>query len=96
MTDTKPTNYSDGRLNLGYKPELKPSKKAEVEQPNWHLVIKHYRWMTKMLKWQHDNTGLNIGMYSPELTEAIEELRQLEKWEQLQNEQETKYAILPC
>jgi hypothetical protein len=40
--------------------------------------IKQLRWMTATMRFKHDETGLNVGMYSPELNEAIALLDELE------------------
>ncbi len=68
---------------LTYRPK-KSRKKPQAADvaPNWKIVARNYLWMVETLKWRHDNTGLNKGTYSPELTEAMGEVESLEKWEQ--------------
>lgn len=39
-------------------------------------IISSLHWMTDTFKWQHEQTGIGGG-YSPELTDAIELLEQL-------------------
>ena len=76
--ETQSTDYT----KLNYRPpESTPKAKSEIKPPDWHIVIKHYRWMIRTMKYKHDGTGLDVRSYSPKLTEAIKQLPSLDKWE---------------
>lgn len=45
-------------------------------------TVRAMAWMTITMAWKHDDTGVSIGNYSPELIEAIECLNELSNLEE--------------
>lgn len=67
--------------NLKWRPTSPPEKSSEpVREPNWPAVAKGFLWMVETLQVKHDATGLNVGTYSPQLTEAMGESESLIAW----------------
>ena len=77
----KTKRKAPGYDSLSYKPTAPRSKPDKVKNgPDWGIVAKSYLWMVEALQYAHDNTGLQKGAYSPELKEAIGQIKPLEKW----------------
>lgn len=67
--------------SLSYKPTAPRCKPPEaIKPPDWMIVAKGFIWMVETLVWKHDDTGLNVGNYSPELTEAMRQIESLKQW----------------
>lgn len=80
---------------LNYRPPKPPEPSpAEQAPPDWGIIVKSYTWMIAALQLAHNNTGLNVGTYSPKLLEAMGQKDNLLDWMKA-NEQETEHAILP-